>query len=72
MPSRGCDDGDDDQQSEDGPSYTVRAITPTDDSVGLANIPLLTPAAILSAGQDDDDSVGGDKETSFYASLIGE
>ena len=66
------DDADDDQHSDEGPSLTVRAITPTDDSVGFGSIPLLTPAAILSAGQDEDDSVGGDKETSFFASLIGE
>jgi hypothetical protein len=56
------------------PSFTARAITPTDDesaSGGFGSIPLLTPAAILMAGQDDDDSADGDENgNSFYASLM--
>jgi hypothetical protein len=47
------------------PIFGVRASTPTDD--GFGNIPLLTPAAILLAGQDDNED---DRGSSFYASLM--
>jgi hypothetical protein len=52
-------------EGDASPIFGVRASTPTDD--GFGNIPLLTPAAILSAGKVDDED---DRGSSFYASLM--
>jgi hypothetical protein len=58
-------EGEDPSHGDASPIFGVRASTPTGD--GFGNIPLLTPAAILSAGQDDDED---DRGSSFYASLM--
>jgi hypothetical protein len=64
-------DDNEDVSSESTPDVVVRVDFAADDtSRGLANIPLLTPAAILSAGQDG--AFSDDKQSSFYASLMGE
>ena len=56
----------DTEREESSPVFGVRASPSVD---GIASVPLLTPAAILSAYDDEDDE---DQGTSFYASLMRE
>ena len=64
-------DNADDMSSEASPILDVRAATPTDEGSAFGNIPLLTPAAILLSGQDDEGN-DEDRAQSFYTSLMGE
>jgi hypothetical protein len=53
----------DDLSSEGSPILNARAATPSmDDGAAVANIPLLTPAALWLAGQDDE---GGDAANAY-------
>jgi hypothetical protein len=61
----------DDMSSEASPILNVRAATPTDEGSSFGNIPLLTPAAILLSGQEEEGD-DADGVHSFYASLMGE
>lgn len=47
-------------------------IHPQEERNGLAPIPLLTPAAILLSGQNNEDADEDDRALSFYASLTEE